>query len=263
MPVYNSQDYLKISIESILNQTYSDFEFIIIDDGSTDRSNRIIKKYAKKDKRIKLLENKKNLRTSKALNIGLKKAKGKYLIRMDADDWSYPNRIEKQVGFMEEHPKVGVSGGSIEVCDDDLRVLNRRKYWQNDKKIRKMIFRYSPFAHPATIWRAQLVKKVGGYNENIPLAQDYDLYFRVGKLSQFGNMPDILLKLRTHNNSSSIKKGKFQEQFTIYFRIKAFIEYKYHMTLLDKAYTFVQMISMVVIPPKFKFKLFNMLRRYY
>lgn len=261
MTVYNCQKYLKTSIDSILDQSFRDFEFIIVDDGSTDGSKKIIEDYKQKDTRIVALRNKHNIRTSRALNKGLSVAKGKYVVRMDADDWSYPDRFQKQYSYMQKHPKVGVSGGAIEICDEKLKVINKRKYPLSDKAARKTIFRYSPFAHPATIWNAKIMKKVGGYNENIPLSQDYELYFRMGRLAKFGNLNSLILKLRTHNDSSSIIRGKFQEQYAIYSRIKAFLEYQYKMSFSDKLYTFVQMMSMVIIPPKIKFRLFNLLRR--
>lgn len=261
MPVYNAEKYLDTAIESILNQSFKDFEFIIIDDGSSDSSWELIKSWSKKDNRIIPFRNKTNLRTTKTLNKGLKKAGGKYIVRMDADDWSYPNRIEWQYLFMEKNTDIGVSGGTIEICDEKLKIINKRGYPKTDAQVREKIFRYSPFAHPSTIWRTSLLKKVGGYNENLPLSQDYELYFRIGKYSKFGNLSKTLLKLRTHNDSSSIVKGKFQEQYTIYSRIKAFLELGYNMTFFDKLYTFVQMLSMVIIPPKMKFWIFNFLRR--
>lgn len=261
MPVYNGDDYVGLAIQSILDQTFKDFEFIIVDDCSTDKSWKIIKKYAAADKRIIIIRNKKNLRATKTLNRGLWQAFGKYVARMDADDWSYPDRLQKQFNFMENHPKVGVSGGSIEICDRSLKVLNVRRYPLNDTLARKIIFRYSPFAHPATIWRRSLLNEVGGYNENIPLTQDYELYFRIGKICKFGNLSDVLLKLRTHDDSSSIIVGRYQEQFTLYTRIKAYLELGYNMTTFDKLFTFLQIISMLVIPPKIKFWLFNFARR--
>ena len=261
MPVYNGEKYLRIAIQSILDQSFKDFEFIIVDDCSTDKSWKIIKKYAAADKRIITLRNKKNLRATKTLNRGLWKALGKYVARMDADDFSYPDRLQKQFNFMESHPKVGVSGGSIEICNHNLKVLNVRRYPLNDTSVRKIIFRYSPFAHPATIWRRSLLDMVGGYNGDIPLSQDYELYFRIGKICRFANLTDILLKLRTHDDSSSIIVGRYQEQFTLYTRIKAYLELGYHMTTFDKLYTFLQIISMLVIPPKIKFWIFNFIRR--
>ena len=179
MPVYNAEKYLKVAIESILNQTFKDYEFIIVDDHSSDKSWKIIRTYAKKDKRIIALRNEQNLRTTRSLNRGLKIAKGKYIARMDADDWSHPDRLQKQYEFMEENPGVGVSGAAVEICDKDLKVKNARKYPLTDTQARRIIFRYSPFAHPVTIWRKSDIKKVDGYNESIPLSQDLDLYFGI------------------------------------------------------------------------------------
>lgn len=261
MPVYNGEKYLKESISSILDQTFKDMEFIIVDDCSIDNSWKIIKEYARNDPRIVPLRNSENLRTTKTLNCGLGIAKGKYMARMDADDWSYPYRLQKQFDFMEKYPDVGVSGGTIEICDEKLKILNLRRYPLTDEDIRKIIFRYSPFAHPATIWRMKIVKELGGYNENIPLTQDYELYFRVGQKSKFANLTDVILKLRTHDDSSSLARGKSQEQFALYSRIKAFLEYGYDMTTFDKAYTFLQMLSLVIIPQKVKFWLFNLIRQ--
>lgn len=262
MPVYNADKYLDKAIQSILTQTFRDFEFIIVDDCSTDNSWEIIRRYAKQDRRIIALRNKNHLRTTKTLNRGLSIARGKYIARMDADDWSYPQRLKEQFDFMEAHPKVGVSGSAIEVCDERLQTLNIRRYPKTDKQARKIIFRYSPFAHPVTIWRASIMRKVGGYNESIPLSQDLDLYFRIGKICEFANLDSVLLKLRVHDDSSSIIRGRYQEQFAIYTRIKAFLEIGgYTITFGDKLYIFLQMVSMILIPPKIKFWLFNFFRR--
>jgi glycosyltransferase involved in cell wall biosynthesis len=261
MPVYNGEKYLKEAIQSILSQSFKDFEFIIVDDGSKDKSWEIIQEYKKIDKRIIPIKNSENLRTSKTLNRGLREINGKYMVRMDADDWSYPDRLEKQFMYMEQNEDIGVSGGTIEICNQNLEVLNKRRYPLTDKEARDIIFRYSPFAHPATIWKTSVIKKAGGYNENIPLSQDYELYFRIGKLAKFGNLPDTILKLRTHQDSSSITRGRYQEQYAIYSRIKAFLELGYDMSTFDKFYTFLQMVSMVLIPPRLKFWIFNFIRR--
>lgn len=262
MPVYNSEKFLPTSIESILGQTFRDFEFIIFDDGSTDSSWDVITSYAKRDERIKARKNKNNVGVSKALNSALKETRGKYIARMDADDWSYPYRFEEQFRFMEQHPEVAVSGGLIKLCDELLKTINLRKYPLTDSKIRKIIFKYSPFAHPATIWNTNKIKKVGGYNENIPVGQDYELYFRIGLVGKFANLNRVLLKLRVHEKASSMLKGRAQEHYTLYARIKGFLEYRYHMSRFDKVYTFLQLISSMIIPVKVKFWMFNMIRKY-
>lgn len=261
MPVYNCQKYLKTSIESILCQTFRDFEFIIVDDGSTDGSWKIIEGYKQKDTRVITLRNKYNIGMSGTLNKGLSIAKGKYIIRMDADDWSYPDRFRIQYEYMKTHPKVGVSGGSIEVCDRNLKVVNKRKYPLSDKEARKIIFCYSPFAHSATIWNTEMMRKIGGYNENIPLSQDCELYFKIGKSAKFGNIKETLLKLRTRGDSSSVSKDTLQERYAIYARIKAVMEYGYFAGFFDKIYIFMRIVAMAIVPTKIKFWIFNFLRR--
>lgn len=259
MPVYNSQKYLRLSIDSILDQTLEDFQFIIIDDGSTDRSWRIIKSYSRKDERIVAIRNTKNLKTSSALNKGLAKVQSKYVVRMDADDWSYPDRLENQYKYMESHPKIGVSGGAVEVCNERLEIINKRNYPLTDEEARKIIFHYSPFAHSATIWRTSVLKAVNGYNENIPYSQDAELYFKVGNFSEFGNIKETVIKLRMHKQSSSYSKARMQEIYAVYARIKALLEYNYEASFSDKLWIFLR-IMMFIIPMPIKFRLFNLVR---
>ena len=122
MAVYNTQEYVSDAIESILCQTYNDFEFIIIEDGSSDDSLNIIQSYS--DPRIKVIRNKENLKLIKSLNLGLQKACGRYIIRMDADDVSRPDRIEKQVNYMESHPDCVLCGTSYRTFGDGVTSRN-------------------------------------------------------------------------------------------------------------------------------------------
>jgi glycosyltransferase involved in cell wall biosynthesis len=261
MPVHNGEKYLGISVESILSQSFKNYEFIIVDDGSIDNSSKIVENYKQKDKRIIVVHNTKNIGTTKSLNIGLSVAKGKYIVRMDVDDWSYPDRLQKQYDYMEKHSDVGVSGGTIEVCDKNLNKLNVREYPLIDRNIRDIIFRYSPFAHSATIWNKEIMKRVGNYNENLPLSQDCELYFKIGKLAKFGNLKDKLIKLRMHQNSSSASKSLLQEQYAIFARIKAVMEYGYKVSFGDKLFVFGRIIALFIVPSEIKFWLFNLLRR--
>lgn len=261
MPAYNAEKYVGQAIESILNQTYKKFEFIIVDDASTDSTLNILKDIRAKDKRIILIQNKKNLGVTKSLNKALELAKGKYIIRMDADDWSYPKRIELQVKLMQDHPDVAVSGSYIEVCDSKLGVKYIRKYNIDDTSIRKHLFRYSPFAHPATIWKAEILKKER-YNEVISVSQDYELYFRVGKLGKFMNLSKPLLKLRVHERSVSTTMNDLQLKNTVLIRLNAVLMLGYNMSAFDKLYNFLQEISIGLLPVKLRFFIFNFLRRF-
>lgn len=260
MPAYNTEKYVGEAIESVLNQTFKDFEFIIIDDGSTDKTWEIIQEYAKKDNRIVALKNETNLKICKTLNRGIEIAKGKYIARMDADDWSYPDRLERQFVFMESNPNVVISGGTMEVCDESLNVLNRRRYNLTDTEIRKKLFRYSPFCHATTIMKTELVKSVQGYNSELHGAEDYDLYFRLGSYGHFANLADVLYKMRVNTNGICLSDIKKQEYLTLFIRIKSIVEYGYQMGWLDKLYLVGQYISTYLLPPRLKYRLFNLLR---
>lgn len=260
MSCYNEEKYIGEAIESILDQTFKDFEIIIIDDCSTDSTRNIIRKYRGKDERIVFFKNDENRGIFWSLNKGLKEARGKYIVKMDADDWSYPNRIELQYKFMEENPDVVVSGGTMEVCDEKLNILNKRNYNLTDRSIRKKIFRYSPFCHPTTIYKTVVARKIGGYDIKLAAAGDYDFYFRLGNNGSFGNVSDVLLKYRTNPGSISLTRARLQEEITLEVRKKAVKKYGYKMTFCDKGYYILQWLSMYVMPQKIKFWLFNKIR---
>jgi len=261
MPAYNAEKYIGEAIESILNQTFRDFEFIIIDDCSTDKTWEIIQNYSKIDSRIISLKNIKNSRICITLNRGIEIAQGKYIARMDADDWSYPNRLEKQVMFMDNNPDIVLSGGAIEVCGNNLNILNTRKYNITDSEIRDKIFRYSPFCHPATMYKTIKAIESNGYDERLADAEDYDFYFRMGLLGKFGNLKDTILRLRTSRTSISRTRSRRQEKLTLLIRKLAVNNYGYKMSYFDKVYTTAQLFSMYLIPQEIKFKLFNYLRK--
>ncbi|MFN5442865.1 MAG: glycosyltransferase family 2 protein, partial [Crocinitomicaceae bacterium] len=149
MPVYNGEQYLKEAIESILSQTYVNFEFIIINDGSEDNSEEIILSY--NDPRIVYIKNLENLKLIKTLNIGFSKAKGKYIARMDADDISLPRRLEKQVDYLERNPDIGVLGTGVFLKGE--KEISKLLYHTDDKSLRFALAFYCPFIHPSVVLR--------------------------------------------------------------------------------------------------------------
>ena len=259
MPVYNTEKYIAEAIESILNQTFRDFEFIIIDDCSTDKTWEIIEKYDKIDNRIVVLKNEKNLKIPANRNKLVSMAKGKYIIWQDADDISMPYRIEKQYNFMEENPEVGICGGWLQFFNENGN-QSIRKYASDDKSLRKTIFRYSPVAQPVAIIRKKIIYEVGKYNTDYQVAQDLDMSFRIGMKYKFANIPEILLNYCEHNKSVTFSKLKTQELNTIEIRKKYSKGYGYKITIFDKVYNLIQYLSIYVIPPKIKIWLFNKLR---
>ncbi|MBX4197682.1 glycosyltransferase [Candidatus Saccharibacteria bacterium] len=257
MPVYNYEKYLADAIASVTGQTYKNLEIIIVDDGSTDRSWNIIEDYAKSDKRIKPIRNKKNLRLTMTLNIAIRSSRGKYLARMDGDDIRFSDSIQKGVNFLETHPEVVMVGGAAEICDEDMKRLNDRFYPTSDAEIRKIIFRYSPFCHASIVMRAGVLD---GDIYGVDWAEDYDLYFRLGQVGKLANLNQVVYKVRTHRRSISQAKQRLQEKMTLYLRLKAVMEYGFKMSGSDKLYFLAQAGSMYIMPTRFRFWLFNRIR---
>ena len=199
MPVYNGAKYLNEAIDSILNQTYSDFEFLIIDDGSTDQSIDLIKTYD--DPRIRLIMNKKNIGQSATLNKGLDLAKGEYIARMDQDDISIPERIKKQLKFMENNSNVDVCGSWLQLFGK-YNGINELPI--DSEKIKVNLLTNQNLAHPTVMIRkSTLVKYDFNYNPNYSIAQDYDLWIRMSEYCTFFNIPEPLVKYRIHENQNS------------------------------------------------------------
>lgn len=260
MPAYNAEKYISPAIESILSQTFSNFELILIDDYSTDSTWAIIRKFQKKDKRIIAMRNKKNLKLSTTLNLAIHIARGSYLARMDADDWSYPDRLEKQHKYMETHRSVGILGGSMEIIKEDGTLIGKREYEKDDKNIRQNIFWYSPFSHPLVMIRHSILKKIGFYNSQFNPAEDYELYFRIGSISKFANLSDVLLKYRIISKSMTTGSTKKMELQTIKIRNLYAHSKGYNMKIFQRIYNSMHLLSTYIVPSKLKMKLFNYLR---
>lgn len=197
MPVYNAENYLKEAMDSILRQTYKNFEFIIINDSSTDSTEKIIHSFA--DKRIKYYKNHRNLGVAKTLNKGIKLASGEYIARMDSDDISLARRIEKQVEFMNQHPEVVVLGTGIEVFGDNLSSYNR-SFSTESEKIKLDLLFASAFAHPSVMIRKRIIDQESYYyNFEYEGIEDYELWWRIIKRYEIATIKDCLLKYRVHD----------------------------------------------------------------
>jgi len=259
MPAYNSEKTIGEAIESILNQTYKNFEFIIINDGSTDKTLEIIKSYAKKDKRIIVLDNEKNFGIPKTRNIALKKSKGKYIAIQDSDDISLSKRLEKQAEFLERNPNVGVVGSFMEIFDGHKK-RGIRKYPEKDKELRKMIFFVCPIGQPAAMIRASVFEKIGLFDERFSQTEDLDLWFRIGNEYKLSNLQEVLIKYRYNPKSSTGTKTKAMEKFAFDIRWKNRKNKNYKFGILAMIYNFLHLISIYLVPSKIKFFLFTKIR---
>lgn len=212
MAVYNGGCYLAPAVDSILNQTFRDFEFIIVNDGSTDKTRERLEAYAKKDSRVRLIHQEKNLGLTVALNCGLSQARGKYLARMDADDVSMPERFARQLDWMETHPDCGVSGTAYRIMDAggttqlDCHFSNEHHYllWY-------LCFQ-NPLAHPSVMLRTTLLRDVGGYREQARYSEDFDLWWRLATVTEIGFLPEVLVSLRRHSGCVSLVRAQEQIQ---------------------------------------------------
>jgi len=211
MSVYNGAHFLPQSIESVLKQTFSDFEFLIINDASTDGSLDIIKKYQKQDKRIKIIANKKNLGLTKSLNKGLRLARGKYIARLDADDFCSKKRLEKQFNFLESHSDTFLVASWASIIDKKNNVLGIKEILTGTKAIRKKLEKHNCLFHSSIMFRNHYDLK---YREKFIYAQDYDLYLRLlTEKKKISVIPKPLIFYRIDNKSISAQKKKQQLLF--------------------------------------------------
>lgn len=196
MSVYNGGTYLREAIDSILQQKFTNFEFIIINDGSTDHSAEIMQSYY--DPRIRYLENDKNIGLISSLNRGLALAESPYIARMDADDISLPGRLAKQVNFLNEHSEVGALGGSVQIIDGCGSLSDIWRFPTEHSFLKWCLFFDDPIAHPTVMMRRAAVIRAGGYSTDWVHAEDYDLWRRLSRITRLSNLQDVLLYLRRH-----------------------------------------------------------------
>jgi glycosyltransferase involved in cell wall biosynthesis len=216
MSAYNSENFIKEAIDSILSQTFSDFEFIIINDASMDSTESIIKSYG--DSRIKLINNQQNEGLAKSLNTGLDIANGKYIARMDADDVSLPERFQKQFDFMEQNQDIDICGTFYETFGNKSCVVRTP---ENDTDIKDALFFSNCIAHSSVMMRKSTIDKFGiKYDENLRSAQDYELWCREADRLKYANIPEILLKYRVHENQTGFAKKKEQDDAADNVRIR-------------------------------------------
>lgn len=218
MSVFNSEKYLGEAVESILNQTHRDFEFIIVDDCSTDGSPDILNEYTRKDPRIRLLKNEKNLGLTKSLNRAISQAKGKYIARMDSDDAALEDRLARQVEFMEYHPDVVLLGTAFYEIDASGKELSRKMFPLSDREIRRILIKYNPFCHASVLIRRAALAETGPYDEHISKTQDYDLWFRLANKGRVANLSDFLMKRRYEGGNISISGENEQLRWAIRIR---------------------------------------------
>lgn len=216
MAVYNGERYLHEAVESILNQSFVDFEFVIVEDGSKDNTWQILSEYAAQDSRIRLVRNPENMGLAKSLNKGLRVARGEYIARQDADDVSLPDRLVKQVSVLDAQPQVVLVSGNIDLIDTDGRVWHQPRRTASPRLIAWFLLFYNYLGgHSQVMFRREPVIQIGGYAETYPYSQDYELWLRLAGTGEIAILQDVLLRYRTHSDSITAKHSDAQKDCSL------------------------------------------------
>lgn len=209
MAAYNGQEYLNIAIDSMLQQTYSNFELILIDDGSTDNTANIVENYT--DKRIRYIHQS-NRGLAAALNHGIQQARGQYIARMDCDDISYPTRLAEQVAFLEKNKTIGLVGTSFDLVDENGRIIDRSIHLDAPGDLQLEFLVRNPFGHGTIMIRKKALDAVGPYDTNQTI-EDYELWWRFAQKYPVANIPKQLYGWRVVPSSMSHGSDKKRQQY--------------------------------------------------
>jgi glycosyltransferase involved in cell wall biosynthesis len=204
LPVYNAQRYVAEAVESILAQSFSDFELIIVDDGSTDGSLRILRRFAARDPRVRLVS-RENRGLVATLNEMIAMARGELLARMDADDISLPDRLALQVDYLRNHPDVVCVGGGQIWIDDGGFAFHEFQFPCGDAEIQELLLNgVTSLVHPSVMMRRGAVLDVGGYDPEMKEGEDFDLWLRLGERGRLANLEQVIIKYRIHDRSKTV-----------------------------------------------------------
>jgi glycosyltransferase involved in cell wall biosynthesis len=199
---YNREAFIREAIDSVLAQSFKDWELIVVDDASTDNTKTIVDEYMAKDDRIRYYRNEKNLGIAKTRNRGLELAQGEYIAPLDSDDiWLDQNKLQKQVEFLDINKDYGMLGGGIMHIDDQSKHLKKVLFPVYDSLIRKIILQFNPFPQSTLLYRKKTALECGGYSDNYKICDDYDLWLKMGLKCKFTNIPQVLAGYRVHGGN--------------------------------------------------------------
>jgi glycosyltransferase involved in cell wall biosynthesis len=204
LPVHNDRRFVGRAVESILEQTFRDFELLVLDDGSTDGSMEIVRGFS--DPRLRIVSNPRNLGLARTLNTGLALAQGNLIARMDADDISEPARFERQVEFLAAHPEIALVGTWARWIDENDRPFTAIEFPTDPAGIEQGLMEDNCIFHPSVMFRRRPVEELGGYAAASPLSQDYELWLRLSERHPLANLPEYLLRYRIHRGQVSVKR---------------------------------------------------------
>ena len=264
LPTYNGAKYIRRAIESVISQTFSDWELLVIDDGSSDGTENILKEYINKDHRIIYLKNEINLGIQKTLNRGLKEAKEEYIARIDDDDeWVDEDKLKKQVEFLNNNLDYVLVGTGVIVINEDSVELLRYLLPETDEDIRNKILAKNCFVHSSVMFKRDTALTFGGYDESkyIRHIEDYDLWLKLGTVGKFGNLPTHAVKftLREGSISSKNKLEQFRKNITLAKKYKN--KYPNYFGALFRSYLRIVIYGFILKSP-IKFTLNKLIKFY-
>lgn len=202
---FNRANFIKEAIDSVLNQSFSDWELIIVDDASTDNTKELVGAYLLKDKRIKYYEQDSHIGIAPARNLALKLSAGKYIAVLDSDDvWTDKNKLQKQVEFLDNNPDFCLVGCAIKVINEKGELLKKYCNPEKDEEIRENILIKNPFAHSSVVYRKNIIEKIGDYDETLKIGEDYDMWLRMGQVGKIANLNDVYIFYRKHTENISV-----------------------------------------------------------
>lgn len=219
MSVYNADQYLSSCIESIFDQSYQNWELIVINDHSNDLTSDILEQFKDRDDRLYIYHLSSNSGQTLSLNYGISLCKGYYIARIDADDIMMPERIKKQVDFLELNPDYGLCGSYAILIDEHSQPYASYTLPTTNEKIKNSLKKFNPIMHPTVLIRKELLIKSGGYDISYHAAQDYKLWIILSKYTKMANLPEFLLQYRVLSNSIS-RKNKTQIFDTIILKLE-------------------------------------------
>jgi glycosyltransferase involved in cell wall biosynthesis len=229
VPVFNAEKFLAEAVESILGQTFTDFELLVVDDGSTDRSIEILESFG--DRRIRISRNDRNRGRSYTRNRGIELARGEYLSVLDADDLCEPDRLERQVQFLDAHPNVAAVGSSATYIDENSNAAYICRVPASNDEIHQRIFQSNCFVHSSVTFRRQVLIDIGGYNPDLQQAEDYELFLRLIAHHRLANIEEPLVQYRIHPDQVSQRELSKQRDLADRVRVAAY-KYQYSKGLI-------------------------------
>ncbi len=261
MPVYNAEAFIKEAIKSILHQTYREFEFIIIDDHSSDNSLAIIKSFSKKDRRIRIYKNSRHVGIAKTLNKAIKRVRGGYIARMDADDISLPDRLKKQLNYLIEHSNVAAVGSQCRLINNRGKIIGKKNFPISHEDIYRYAFLFNPVQHPTImIAKDRLPQDFHYYDLGFEGAEDLNLIFKLLDLAKVNNLEEYLLYYRLHNKNSSLNHIKQVFLSALRSRLNAILNYHYQPSISSFIISLLQALLVLIIPEKIIYHLYTKIR---